>query len=557
MNFIRCPFKYLLIIVTFLCLFSLVSCRQVTKPIELKQPNVLFIICDDLNDYQGAFGGHVNAHTPHIDALAKSSTQFANAHTNVPVCSPSRNSLFTGIYPHHSKDFGWTPHYKNPILKRQKTFVELFKENGYLTLGSGKLLHKDVNKIWDDWGVDRRLNYGPHAFNGEKMCGHPSVPEAFRQINIVDGSFAPLSDIPTFTDANNETIETGWTYGKAPFRYVNDNNRDLMPDEMHAQWATQKIRELEQRQNDQPFFMGIGFVNPHTPLYAPQKYFDMFPLDEIELPQIQEGDIADCFYKSVYPDTEMGLHYYKALREAYPDGDEGLRRFLQAYLACVAFVDDQVGVVIDALNNSKFKDNTIVIFTSDHGWQMGEKDYLYKNSPWEESTRIPLLVRHPQLSRSGDKVSHPVSLIDLYPSLVDLCHLEGSTERKGEKVNLDGYSLKPFLSNGDDVTWDGPDGALTMTGAGINEPIEGIAFCSNPSAKWHIEVKGELDDTYIMQQNYSYRTKDWRYIRYLNGKEELYHNAIDPYEWHNLALDDNYEAKKVELRLKVLNMLQN
>ena len=250
-------------IVSIILILTLTGCKHSRSSIDKKQLNVLFIICDDLNDYQGVFGGNPQVQTPHIDALAQISTQFSNAHSNVPLCSPSRNSLFTGIYPYHSKDFGWTPHYKNPLLKEQKTFVELFKENGYLTLGSGKLLHKDVKKIWDEWGVDRRLNYGPHASNGENICGHPSVPKVFRSINIVDGSFAPLSDIPTIINAKGEKIKTGWTYGKKSFRYVNDGDRDLMPDEMHAQWAAKKIKELELKEDDQPFFMGIGFVIVH------------------------------------------------------------------------------------------------------------------------------------------------------------------------------------------------------------------------------------------------------------------------------------------------------
>jgi len=347
------------------------------------------------------------------------------------------------------------------------------------------------------------------------------------------------------------------TYPKSfrPFRYVNDDDRDLMPDEMHAQWAAKKFKELEKRESGQPFFMGIGFVNPHTPLYAPQKYFDMFPLDEIELPVIKEGDLEDCFYTSVKSSDDTGLHYYQMLKKAYPNGDEGLKRFLQAYLACVAFVDDQVGVVMDALNNSKFKDNTIVVFTSDHGWQMGEKDYLFKNSPWEESTRVPLIIRHPDLSRPGTKVEHPVSHIDLYPTLVDLCHLKGSTKKSEQALMTEGFSLTPFLENPDFKNWAGPDGALTLMGVGINKPIEGLGVCSNPGALWHVEILKELGEEYVMQQNYSYRTKDWRYIRYHNGKEELYDHRVDPYEWNNLVGDEKFENKKIELREQVLKMI--
>ncbi len=539
----------------------LISCSQKNKTDQI-QPNVLMIMVDDLNDYQGVFGGHPQAKTPNIDRLAKSGTVFTNAHTNVPVCSPSRNSLFTGIYPHNSRDFGWTPHFKQAVLKNHKTLIEVFKENGYSTFGTGKLLHKNVKKYWTEWGVPEGINYGPHAYSGidekgKRIMGHSSVPEPFRSINVVDGSFAPLSDTPVIKDDNGNLIETGWTYGNKPFRYVNDSDRDLMPDEQHAIWISNKIKELEANKSDAPFFMGVGFVNPHTPLYAPQKYFDMFPLEDIQLPIMQEGDNEDIHYASVYLDTEMGLAYYQKLKKSYPEEDLGLRKFLQAYLACVAFMDDQVGVVMDALNNSTLKENTIVVFASDHGWQMGEKEYLYKNSPWDESTRIPFIIREPNLSKPGSEVEHAVSLIDIFPTLVDLCNLKGSTIKDSESVQLDGYSLKPFLEDVNTKDWKGPEGALTVLGAGINKPIEGIGFNSNPGALWHIQITADLDSSYVREQNYSYRTKDWRYILYHNGKEELYNHKNDSYEWTNLADNSDFSKTKAQLKKEVLTLISN
>ena len=543
-----------------LVLLSASSCESQESNKGLERPNVLFIMVDDLNDYQGAFGGHPQAKTPHIDKLAQSGTTFSNAHTNVPVCQPSRNSLFTGIYPHKSRDFGWTPHFKQAVLKNKKTLIELFKENGYATYGTGKLLHKNIKKYWDEWGVPEGINYGPHAYSGidekgKRIMGHSSVPEPFRSINVVDGSFAPLSDTPVISDEKGGLKETGWTYGKKMYRYVNDTDRDLLPDEQHAKWIAKKFKQLEKDTTNQSFFMGVGFVNPHTPLYAPQKYFDMFPLDDIQMPVIKDDDIDDIFYSTVYPSTEMGLAYFKKLRQSFPKGDEGLRRFLQAYLACVAFVDDQIGEVMNALNNSKFKDNTIVIFTSDHGWQMGEKDYLYKNSPWEESTRIPYIIRHPKLSTPGSKVKHPVSLIDMYPTLVDLCQLENNNINTSSEVVLDGFSLKPFLQDVKTTNWKGPNGALTVLGAGINEPIEGIGFSNNPGALWHIQITTDLDTSYVSQQNYSYRTKDWRYILYKNGKAELYNNANDVYEWTNLAEDKKYASVKAKIHSEMMQLI--
>ena len=497
-----------------------------------RRPNVVLIMCDDLNDYSGAFGGHHQVRTPNMDRLASSGVVFANAQSNCPVCSPSRNSLFTGVYTHKSRDFGWTPHDKQPVLKNCKTLMEYFRENGYLVMGSGKLLHVNRKNLWDEWGVEIN-NYGPFAYDGTDLVGHPSVPEPFRSIGPVDGSFAPLSDVPTFPDSAGPD-KPGWVYSwnkKRYLKYVDENNRDLTADEMHAEWAVRMIRELEGQDEQRPFFMGIGFVRPHTPLYAPKRFFDMFPIDEIELSPIKEGDGEDCYYTNVYPLTRKGPRYYRLLKESYPDIETGLKHFLQAYLACISFVDEQIGAVIDAVDNSRFRDNTIILLTSDHGWNMGEKEYLFKNSPWEESTRVPLIIRAPGRSRAGSKVGHPVSLIDIYPTLADLCRLEGSTMKNDSGVKIDGYSLGPFLKDPEFQNWDGPDGALTVLGVGENKKD-------------------------VLKQNYAYRTRNWRYILYRNGEEELYNHQNDPYEWSNLAADARYAKRKRQLRDRMMSVIK-
>ncbi len=497
-----------------------------------QRPNVLLIMCDDLNDYSGAFGGHPQVRTPNIDKLAASSVVFDNAHSNTPICSPSRNSLFTGVYSHVSKDFGWTPHDEQPVLKHNKLLMELFRENGYLVAGSGKLLHNDRKHLWDDPGVDIN-NYGPFAFDGKETVGHPSVPEPFRTIGPVDGSFAPLSDVPKFPEGQAGPAEPGWVYSPKGDRmsYTSENERDLTPDEMHAQWAAAKIRELEERESDQPFFLGVGFVRPHTPLYAPKRFFDMFPLEDLKLEPLKEGDAADTHYLDNHSADLKGPRYYRTLKESYPDIETGLKHFLQAYLACVTFVDEQIGIVLDALDKSSFKDNTIVVFTSDHGWNMGEKEYLFKNSPWEESTRVPFIIRAPGEGTPGATVSHPVSLIDIFPTLVDLCGLEGETIKSEGGAPLGGFSIRPFLENPDYSGWNGPAGAFTVLGVGP-------------------------DKEDIRQQTFAYRTKDWRYILYPDGSEELYSHQADPYEWNNLAKDPAHTAKKQELREQMMAIIE-
>jgi len=301
--------------------------------------------------------------------------------------------------------------------------------------------------------------------------------------------------------------------------------------------------------------MGVGFVRPHTPLYAPKRFFDMFPLDEIQLPEILPGDIDDTAFKANYPMTQMGLHYFQALGESYEDDEEGLKKIIQAYLACIAFVDEQIGVVLDALEHSSLRDNTIVIFTSDHGWNFGEKDYLYKNSPWEESTRVPLLVRVPSDIAAGSTSEQPVSLIDLFPTFRELAQLQGAHKKSDAGGDIGGHSLVPLLRVETGEQWQGPDGILTVMGAGINEPIEGIAVGTNPNAPWHIRVLEALPDSFVWQQTYSWRTRDWRYIRYRGGLEELYDHRNDPLEWHNLAGDPDHDDIKAQLRQQMVDIV--
>ena len=518
---------------------------------SIENPNILFIIVDDLNDYIGVLNGHKQAKTPNIDKLANEATNFKNAHANVPVCQPSRNSLFTGILPHRSKDFGWTPHFKQPHLKNKTTFIELLKQNNYETYGTGKILHANKRNYWSEWGIEEKYNYGPHASNisQDGIDGHPLVPEPFKSVNIVDGSFSPLSNIPYVLDSLGNRVEIGWRYNKKEkFNYIDEIERDLMPDEMHAEWICNKLTELNKINNKNPFFMAVGFVKPHTPLYAPKKYFDMYPLENIILPEIKEDDIEDTHYTKNYPKSTMGLHYYEKLIESY-SGNKGLRQFLRAYLACISFVDDLVGKILNGLEKNNFSKNTIVILTSDHGWQMGQKNYLYKNSPWEESTKIPLIIKIPGSMPSV--VLEPVSLIDIFPTIIEMCNLKFETNKKANrrKVNsLDGNSLLELIKKPSSKRWAGSSGALTMLGVGINKTTAGIGVNKNKSAPWHIEIEQQLDDSLIKKQNYSLRNRDFRYILYKDGNEELYDHQIDTHEWNNLS--ENHDYRKIKKKMK-------
>ncbi|MGJ8695567.1 MAG: sulfatase [Verrucomicrobiaceae bacterium] len=506
-------------------LLPLVACIGFACTSYAEQPNVLLIMVDDLNDYTGYLGGHPQAITPNMDALAASGTRFVNAHTNAPICAPSRASLFTGVYPHTSHNYWFDEWNENEVLKNCKPLGQFMKDNGYQTYGTGKLMHTPYLDNWTEHGID---NYpGPFPFDGKKPTGHPSIPEPFRNLGQIDGVYASLADVPNVPASGDRPGHNGWVINwRTPFKYVSEDDRDLMNDEIQANWTIERMQKLAKQKDDKPFFLAVGFIRPHTPLVAPQKYFDMYPLETLKLAPIKENDRDDTYFETILQSwTPKWYSHYSLMTESYEDVNEGLLKHLQAYLACVTFVDDQVGKVLDALEKSPFKDNTIVILASDHGYHQGEKQYLYKNSLWEEATRVPLIIRTPAIEGSaGQTIEHPVALIDIYPTIADLCGLADKDNKLNKNgVSLDGHSLKPFLKEGENAEWSGPDVALTMvmTPRPKEDPIE---------------------------HSYAARSKDYRYISYVSGREELYDHTNDPREWTNQADNPQYAEIKAELK---------
>jgi arylsulfatase A-like enzyme len=494
-----------------------------------ERPNVLFIICDDLNDYVSAYDSHPQVKTPNLKNFAKSAVVFKRAYSNNPVCAPSRASLFTGIYPHVSGNLFWQKWYEQKSLKHSKTMMKLFSENGYNVIGTGKLLHHERSALYTEF--KNKANYGPYWLKDGKTVAHPDVPQPFAEIGAIDGSYGSIESAISKQTKNEHWFSGDWKEIKKPFDFEGAN-RDLTPDERNAQWAAERIQDLDRSGNQQPFFLSVGFVRPHTPLHVPQKYFDLFPIDQIQLPKVLKNDAADTHYTDVFESDQKGLKYFDLLKKSYPSWEQGLKAFTQAYLASVAAVDENIGQVINALDQSRFKDNTIVIFTSDHGWNMGEKDYLFKNSPWEESGRVPFIVRAPQISKAGMRAEHPISLIDIYPTLVDLCSLKGDNRKNDQGKKLSGFSIRPFLEDPQSMKWQGPKAALTMVYAGP-----------------HTGMDPDL-------QHWTWRTKDFRYIRYNNGMEELYDHRRDPRELKNLANNPEYAQIKEELKQDLISFGQ-
>ncbi|OEJ99014.1 hypothetical protein A8C32_07495 [Flavivirga aquatica] len=494
------------------------------------RPNVLLVMLDDLNDYTGFLDGNPQVKTPNMDALAKEGTVFTNAHTNAPICAPSRASMLTGIYPHESSNFWFSKWTENEVLKNCKSLAQFMSDNGYSTYATGKLMHHRVKSEWTEYGVENY--FGPYAFNGKRVAKHPSMPKAYSN-DKNDGLFTSLADIPMVPGNKKVPGYKGWYHNKKrkPFRYINDDDRDLLNDEESANWAVEKINSLDKKGSDKPFFMAVGFVRPHTPLIAPQKYFDMYPLETLKLPIIKENDTEDTFYRTTFKWMPPWAKHYDELEASYKNIDEGLRKYLQAYLACISFVDDQVGKVIKALKTSSFNKNTIVVLVSDHGYNHGEKDFLYKNNLWEESTRIPMIIRVPKMLKSiGKRIDNPVSLIDIYPTIADLCGIKASNMKNEKGKRLSGHSMKPFLVNPEKKLWNGPNIALTV-------------------------VRGDFKSKSVEDQSYSVRSKRYRYILYANGKEELYDHSKDQYEWNNLAYKKEYLKIKKYLKRQLKQLL--
>ncbi|MBF0198522.1 MAG: sulfatase [Planctomycetes bacterium] len=437
---------------------------------ETEKPNVLFISVDDLNDWAGYLGGHPNAKTPNIDRLAQSGSAFTNTYCAAPACGPSRAALMTGVLPSNSGVYFNQDDWRvAPRLKGIKTIPESFRDNGYKTLGSGKIFHGphfDIER-WDEyWPEDRQTpkdrNRPPKELK-HKMGGQAAK-----------GNF-------------------NWGPTK--------NSIEKMGDFQVTEYVCSALK----KDHHKPFFLGCGIFRPHLPWFVPKEYFDRFPLNEIKLPKVLENDTDDLppaafeFIGDYGPSSDKGKNddHPRLLKHGK------WKHAVQAYLACIAFADDCVGRVLDTLKNSKYHDNTIVILWSDHGWNLGEKTHWRKFALWEDTARCNLILKMPGQSK-GQSIKAPVGLIDIFPTLLDLCGLPANK-------NNDGLSLKALMEN-PNTSWQRP--ALTTYG----------------------------------KNTHALRSKKWRYIHYEKGDEELYNHETDPSEWTNLASNPEYTSVLKKMR---------
>ena len=458
---------------------------------QSERPNVLFISIDDLNDWTGTLKGHPQAITPNLDELGRQGLLFTNAHCSQAVCTASRNSLLSGLHPTTSGWYGSISAMRktyDQVMKDHKMMPHYFKDNGYKTMAVGKVFHQGVtdykDKMDDFW---------------DEVAPEYNVPKDLKDRG--DG-YGGTKFYPFPRDGSQIVNHYGKDFNSGHSLCWGALERDDMPggrmfDELIADWACDRLIE----DHDDPFFLAVGFVRPHVPYTAPKEYFDLYDLDKILIPEVPGDEMADIplMGKSIaFGTIKTGDHYAVTnLNDSY------WKELVYAYLACVSFVDDQLGKVIEALENSKYADNTIVVLWSDHGQHLGEKKHWRKQALWEESTKVPLYFSFPGQQTTGQKSSRVVSLLDIYPTLVDLCGLPADEK-------LDGQSLVPLLRD--------------------------------PDREWDKPV---LNSWYY--KNLAVRSENFRYIHYRDGGEELYDHRNDPGEHLNLAGDPRYAEIIAEL----------
>ena len=504
------------------------------------RPNVLFIIVDDLNDMPLHPEGKPFVPTPNFDRLAARGVSFTNAHCNDPICAPSRSSMLTGLYPQTSSLYWFEDYRQNAVLSKSVTLTEHLATSGYGVYTTGKIYHGNQDPQGFYAGKGGGGNIGPWPWDGQKDTRRGFIPHPQQMYFYADDAdpdmdyqwehtFGPLTMVPEYAAEPDKGIPgyRGWRLSGKPWRYKSDDDRDAMPDESHAAWAA---RVLMQEHSDKPFAVFTGFSRTHTPLYAPQKYFDMFPLDEIKVPKAyREGDLTDCA-PSLANTSLYAFRRYQMLFH-HEDKPQLYKQWLQAYMACVAFIDDQVGTVLDALESSPHADNTVVILASDHGFHVGGKEALYKQTLWDSGTRIPFIVAGLKGMPRGVSCHKPISLIDVYPTFVDICSLPGNPHAGRSDYPLDGHSIKPLVLD-PNADWSGPEVAITAL-----------------PGKDHSQHREHIGTLY---PHFSVRSHDWRYSLTSDGHEELYRYSSDPNEFTNLAQNQEFADIKAKLRKQLI-----
>jgi iduronate 2-sulfatase len=456
------------------CLAALAVTASAWSQEQTRAPrlNVLFLMADDLNNDLGAYGAPVRS--PNIDRLAARGVRFDRAYTQYPLCSPSRSSLLTGRRPNATgvltnpgAKTPMSPHFRER-LPDAVTLPQLFRTSGWLAARVAKLYHYGVPNQIGTGGLDDYLSWDITV----NPRGHD------REVHDQIFSLRPGQFGATLSWLGDEGPDDEQTDGIA---------------------AAEAVRLLERfKRNGESFFLAVGFYRPHTPYVAPKRYFDMYPRDRIELPKLSDAD------RSRTPEAA----YRSSLKEQDSMTDDQRREAIQAYSASITFMDAQVGHVLDALDRLGLSNNTVVVFTSDHGYHLGDHGLWQKMSAFERSARVPLIIAAPGGKARGAAVRGMAELVDLYPTLADLAGLKPATP-------VDGVSLAPMLQDPKAIV---KDAAFTQ-----------------------------------VRNGYAVRTDRWRYIEWEGGQQgmQLYDMDKDPAETTNLANDARHAATVDDLRARV------
>lgn len=443
------------------------------------RPNVLFIVCDDLNT-QVSTSDYPYISTPAFDDLAENGMTFKRAYCQYPVCGPSRASFLSGLYPQST---GVTNNTADIREERPGTMTlpQVFKEQGYWTAATGKIFHNSKvdpgESVWDESAF----------FVNDEM---PLEKKAKKEFEAEHGSI---------TDRKNRQLWKDFLLGYAP-QTMNQTpgwGPSGLKDEQHRDGknARQAKSWIENNANgEKPFFLAVGIHKPHVPFLAPQKYFDMYPKDELKFVK-PPSNFWDTVPKSSISKRFAGFGFEHSV-----ENDDLRREYMQAYHACISFIDAQIGSIFESLKTNGLWENTIVVLTSDHGYQLGEHFQWGKVTLFEVCNRVPLVIRAPGKTRSGTSSQGLVELVDLFPTLADLCDVDAPSD-------LQGRSLVPMLKNPNKK---GKEVAYTVVSRGRN-------------------------------LGKAVRTERWRYSKWTDG-EELYDLKNDIDEHFNLARSPEHSS---------------
>ncbi len=445
-----------------------------------KRRNVLFIASDDLNTCLSCYG-HPVVRTPNIDRIARHGVRFDRAYCQFALCSPSRSSLMTGMAPDTTRVYDLQTHFREAIPD-VVTLPQLFQKNGYFAARAGKIYH---------YGVPSQI--GTNGLDDAPSWNHVVNP------NGVDHT----KEEPLLTHLTPQRKGLGSTVAF---------HASPEPDEKHTDGilADAVVEMLEQHRNE-PFFIGAGFYRPHCPYIAPAKYFDRIPLERVDLIPFEESEMHMAPHWA-YNNSDANFGMTPAQRR------EGMR----AYFAAIEFMDAQVGKLLDTLDRLKLANDTVVVFWGDNGYQLGQHGQWMKMTNFEAAARIPMLMSGAGIRSHGRGCGRTVELLDLYPTLADVCGLEHTP------ANVQGRSVAPLLAN-PRAAWDSP--AIS-------------------------QIQRRQKGRRVM--GYSLRTERYRYTEWEFGAEgaELYDYDKDPREVHNIVGDATAAPVRSQLQARLREVVR-